>query len=219
MAGNNILGLILGAGAAYIAYEWWISQPSAAAPAPVANTVPPTIPATVLTAAALSTYVAAQQALGQTPAQIQASLNALQSAQLACVAPSTWNTTTGSCVGVAYQPPSVTQQLQTAAGAGVTTLNADQWSYYWTQIGQPAIDGTKWQTVFFPQGRPSATTAEPSMTAAQYVSALQSAGLAGYRRAGLAAFVPVPVMLTYRGRGFGGGVFTLGDLRRAGRRY
>lgn len=112
---------------------------------------------------------------------------------------------------VAYTPPSTAQQLQTAAGAGVTMLNADQWSYYWQQLGLVAVDPTKWQAVFFPSGRPPSGTAEPTMTAQAYVTALTPitglSGYQGYRRA-----IPVPTLYA---RGFGR--ITLGDLRAAGR--
>jgi len=130
---------------------------------------------------------------------------------VAAAAPPAGGTTppaTPAAPTVAYVPPTQTQQLQTAAGAGVTVLNADQWSYYWNQLGFPSIDPTKWQNVFFPNGRPASGSAAPTMTAGAYVSALQGAGLAGYRR-GMGAFhIPVPVV----------GHYTLGDLRRAGGR-
>ena len=115
---------------------------------------------------------------------------------------------------VAYVPPTTTQQLQAAAGAGVTALNADGWSFYWAQIGQTAIPAATFDTLFFPNGRPASSSDEPTMTAAAFVSALQGAGLAGYRR-GMGAYrIPVPIV---RGRGFGNH-YTLGDLRRAGGR-
>jgi hypothetical protein len=114
---------------------------------------------------------------------------------------------------VAYIPPTQVQQLQNAAGAGVSVLNADQWSYYWQQLGLPTIDGTKWSNVFFPNGRPAGGAAAPTMSAQDYISALQGAGLAGYQRGMGAVRIAVPI---FHGRGFG--KYDLGDLRRAGGR-
>jgi hypothetical protein len=126
--------------------------------------------------------------------------------------------TTPAAPVVAYVPPTQTQQLQTAAsGTASTQLDADQWSYYWQQLGLPAVDGGKWNTLFFPNGRPANGAAAPTMTAAAYVAALQGAGLAGYRARGMGAFmIPVPYV-QHGGRGFGAH-YTLGDLRRAGGR-
>jgi hypothetical protein len=120
---------------------------------------------------------------------------------------------TPAAPSVAYIPPTIAQQLQTAAGSA-TNLDADQWAFYWNQIGQPATDPTKWNTTFFPHGRPANGAAAPTMTAAAYVAALQGAGVSGYRR-GMGAFmIPVPIV---QGRGFGS-QYTLGDLRKAGGR-
>jgi hypothetical protein len=123
--------------------------------------------------------------------------------------------TTPAAPVVAYVPPTQTQQLQTAAsGTASTQLDADQWSYYWQQLNLPAVDGGKWNTLFFPSGRPPSGTAAPTMTASAYVSALQGAGLAGYKRGmGQVARIPVPIFF---GRGFG--KYDLGDLRKAGGR-
>lgn len=132
--------------------------------------------------------------------------------------PSTTPPVTGPVVS--YVPPTQVQQLQTAAGGSATTvLNADQWSYYWQQLGLPAVDGGKWNTVFFPNGRPPAGAAAPTMTAAAYVSALQGAGLAGYKRGmGQVARIPVPKFYRQGGEGKGFGLYDLGDLRKAGGR-
>jgi hypothetical protein len=108
----------------------------------------------------------------------------------------------------AYVPPSTVQQLQNAAGAGVTTLNADQWQFYWNQIGKPAISSDIFTALFFPTGRPSDPSQAPMMTATAFASALASKGLSGggrgYRRASLGAY--------------GMGQYTMADFRRAGRR-
>lgn len=134
-------------------------------------------------------------------------------------------TSTTSSSSVAYVPPTLTQQLQTLAGAGVTLLNADQWNYYYTSapplgLGQSTL--ANFNTIFFPQGRPPAGTAEPTITAAQFVAAIGNPGLSGYRASrGYSAAIKMPVVLTPKiaGRGFAGGQYTLGDLRRATRGY
>lgn len=114
---------------------------------------------------------------------------------------------------VTYVPPTLTQQLQTLAGAGVTALNADQWNYYLTQpspqgLAQPG--NSNFTQIFFPSGRPPAGTSEPTMTAAQFVAAIGNPGLSGYQ--GYKRAIPVPAMYA---RGMGR--ITLGDLRNAGR--
>jgi hypothetical protein len=160
---SPILTYVLIGGAAYLAYQWWISQPVAAANTTTSGSGTPP------------------------PA------------------------TTPPPASVVYVPPTRAQQLQTAAGAGVTTLNADQWAYYWNQLGFPAVDGGAWNTAFFPSGRPPAGSPEPAMTASAYMTAL---GLSGYKHGMGAIMIPVPLV---RGRGFGNH-YTLGDLRRAGGR-
>jgi hypothetical protein len=115
---------------------------------------------------------------------------------------------------VAYVPPSLTQQLQTLAGPGVSTLDADQWNYYYSQpsptgLGQPAV--ANFNSIFFPTGRPADNTQNPQMTAAQFVAAIGNPGLSGYQ--GYKRAIPVPDMWA-RGMGH----FTLGDFRRAGGR-
>ena len=128
----------------------------------------------------------------------------------------TTTTTTPPASTVSYVPPSLTQQLQTLAGPGVTSLDADQWNYYYTSaapqgLAQPAI--SNFDTIFFPNGRPSDPSQNPQMTAAQFVAALGNPGLSGLNGRGWARAIPVPAMAA---RGFG--QFTLGDLRRAGGR-
>ena len=114
---------------------------------------------------------------------------------------------------VAYVPPTLTQQLQALAGSNVTALNADQWNYYLTQpspagLAQPG--NPNFTTIFFPSGRPPAGTAEPTMTADQFVAAIGNPGLSGYQ--GYKRAIPVPALYA---RGMGR--ITLGDLRNAGR--
>jgi hypothetical protein len=164
MAGNNILPIILVGGAAYLAWNWWQSQPAALSVVAAGGAVPPPVsPAPVVPA-------------------------------------------------VAYVPPTTAQALQAAAGAGVTQLNADQWQFYWDQLGKTPIPATVFTTHFFPTGRPPDASQNPLMTAAQFVSSLSGAGLSGYRR-GMGFVIPVPIV-----RGRGGVGYTMADFRRAGRR-
>jgi len=161
MAGSNIITYALLGGAAYLAYNWWQSQPGALSVVAAGSGVPPPAP-------------------------------------LPVVPP------------VAYVPPTTTQALQTAAGAGVATLNADQWQYYWNQLGKSPIPGDTFTKLFFPTGRPPDASQNPTMTAAQFVSSLTGAGLSGYKHNGR-VYIPVPSVA-----GFGG--YTMADFRRAGRR-
>jgi hypothetical protein len=127
-------------------------------------------------------------------------------------------TTPATPVGpaVSYVPPSLTTQLQTLAGPGVTTLDADQWNYYYTTAPPQGLGQTgpaNFTIIFFPNGRPSDPSQNPQMTAAQFVAAIGNPGLSGLNGRGWARAIPVPAM---QARGFG--QFTLGDLRRAGGR-
>lgn len=96
-----------------------------------------------------------------------------------------------------YNPPSVVQQLQNYAGQGITNLDADQWSYYWqTDLKKTPIDPTVFGALFFPSGRPSDPSQNPTMTADQFIAALATKGISGYRgMAGLGAGTARPVWL------------------------
>jgi hypothetical protein len=164
MAGsNNTFTYVLLAGAAYIAYNWWKSQPA-------------------------TTTTTTGGGSGTPPV---------------------------TTPGTQYVPPTTLQQLQTAAGSSTAMLNADQWQVYWNNIGKPAISSDIFTALFFPTGRPSDPAQTPTFSASDFLSALSSKGLSGYRGRG-AVYLPVPRVLV-RGRGFGG--YSLGDFRRAGGRY
>jgi hypothetical protein len=84
---------------------------------------------------------------------------------------------------VAYVPPTITQQLvaiATAAG-NANSLNADQWNYYYSHLSgvSGAVQDPLFSSVFWPNGRPADMTTAPKMTAAQWVAALQAAGVTG----------------------------------------
>ncbi len=101
---------------------------------------------------------------------------------------------------VAYTPPTVQQQMQTAANTnafyiqGNGLLDADQWSAIWTQIGQTPINPTTFGNLFFPNGRPADPSQNPTMTLATFLAALQTQGLSGVGGPG-SKLIPVPVVL------------------------
>jgi hypothetical protein len=61
----------------------------------------PGIATSVLTAASQAAYITAATAAGQTATQIQATFNALVTAQAACAAPNVWSAANASCTGAA----------------------------------------------------------------------------------------------------------------------
>ena len=93
-------------------------------------------------------------------------------------APST-TTTAPAQPPVAYTPPTMTAQLAAANTTGMSVLDADQWNYYWNQLGFPAVSDTVFASTFFPNGRPSDASQNPTMTAAQFTGALTAAGMTG----------------------------------------
>jgi hypothetical protein len=67
--------------------------------------------------------------------------------------------------------------LLTAAGTGnsATTMNVDQWSFYWAQVSGSPISASVLTSAF-----PALTASNRlSMTAAQFVNAIHSTGLSG----------------------------------------
>jgi len=69
--------------------------------------------------------------------------------------------------------------LQAAAG-NVSTLNADQWSYYYAALtGRSAISPGVFETLFFPNGRPSDPSHYQQYTAVQWASIAAGGGLSG----------------------------------------
>ena len=106
---------------------------------------------------------------------------------------------------VAYVAPTPAQQLQTALGQCMTNspsicpssglLDADQWSALWTQIGQPTIPASTFNTLFFPNGRPADASQNPTMSAQTFLAALQTQGLSGVGGPG-SKLISVPIMLS-----------------------
>jgi hypothetical protein len=106
-----------------------------------------------------------------------------------------------------YSPPTVAEQMQTAANANSIIQaqggqgDAYQWSTIWNSIGQPAIPNVN--AVFFPQGLPAnaaAVTAAggkpsqgglPLMSLSTFLAAMASQGLSGVNT----KLITVPVML------------------------
>jgi hypothetical protein len=205
MASSNVLTYVLVGGAAYVAYTWYKSQPAAGT---TGSTSAPTIGASVMDAADLATYVAAQRAAGATDAQIQAALNAMAAAQVLCISPSVWNTSTGTCKKQTSSPQTLAQLLTAAAGTGAAFgLDIDQWLYYYNQLpGRTPVTGDQVDQMLSKSG-----VARSSPQSVDYfVGMLNSVGLSGF-----GGYLPRPVFVN---RGFGGG-YGLADLRRAGGRY
>lgn len=203
MANNNILTWLLLGGAAYVAYEW-LTQPASSSGSS-GESGPPPCPAPGVLSGSICTCPA--------PAVLSGSV-------CTCGSPNTL--ISGVCTAPpTYVPPSLTQQLQTLAGSGVTELNADQWNYYYSSpspqgLAQPSPP--TFSTIFFPEGRPPSGTAETTMTAAQFVNAIGNPGLSGFGNVGYKRLMRVPIIFSrQRGYGFGATQFTLGDLRRAWR--
>lgn len=102
---------------------------------------------------------------------------------------------------VAYTPPTVTQQMQTAANAnsfytaGNGMLDADQWSTIWNSIGQPAIPANTFDTLFFPNGRPADASQNPTMSLATFMQALSTQGLSGVGGPS-SKLISVPIVLS-----------------------
>lgn len=97
-------------------------------------------------------------------------------------------TTTAPAPTVAYTAPTSTSLLNKAAQSQPDyirnggQMTADQWSYIWVNsLSKSAVDGGTFDALFFPNGRPTNATDTPKMTAAQFVAALGTAGLSGFR--------------------------------------
>jgi hypothetical protein len=111
-------------------------------------------------------------------------------------------TTSATGSGTATSIPTalpLSQELQQAAGS-VSTLDADQWSYYWTQIGQTALSSDQFGSIFFPTGRPASQSSYPQYTAAQFIAALSGAGVPGVSGLGwLGNYGGIPVSAIHGG--------------------
>jgi len=205
MAGSsNVLTYVLLGGAAYVAYNWWKSQPAAGT---TGSTSTPTIGAAVMDAADLAAYVKAQRAAGATDTQIQAALNAMAAAQVLCISPSVWNTATGTCKQQTASPQTLAQQLNAAAGSGAQFgLNIDEWLYYYNQLpGRTPVTGAQADSMISKAG----VDRTKPQSVDYFVGMLNSIGLSGF-----GGYLPRPVFMS---RGFGG--YGLADFRRAGGRY
>jgi hypothetical protein len=69
--------------------------------------------------------------------------------------------------------------LASANTTGLTVLDADQWNFYWNQLGYPAVPNSVFTAAFFPNGRPANAANNPTMTAAQFVASLTANGMTG----------------------------------------
>lgn len=91
-----------------------------------------------------------------------------------------------------YVPPGTAQLLQQSAGPGVTTLNADQWNYYYQRLpGKSSVPDDVFTALFFPNGRPADPSQNPQMSAADFVAAITTKGLSGLGRIGVNRRAPL----------------------------
>jgi hypothetical protein len=180
---GDILVLGLLGGAAYLAWNWWSSL-SVAAPAAAVPSTTPTTPATSLPEVA-------PQAGTTAASQIQNLI------------------TTGNPGTTPFIP--LSQQLQlwaSANGMGITyvengntanppgQLDADHWSAIYTTVTGNTIDGTLFDSTFFPNGRPASASSNPVYTSTQFVQMLAATGGAYAGLSGPAPrLIPVPVIL------------------------
>ena len=92
-----------------------------------------------------------------------------------------------------------TQLLNLAGATSTTTLNADQWNYYYSQLGGSFPAGV-FDSLFFPNGRPSDPTQVPTYSVDGFLNLLATKGLSGLG----ARVIAVPRMLrTPQGRMIG----------------
>jgi hypothetical protein len=157
--GGDIIKYGLLAVGGYLLYNWWVSQPATTATAPVTTIpLPPSVPVTP----AGGGGAAPPPPVVNPPPPSGGSGGAPPPA---------------GGVGAA----SLAQALNAAAGnSASSTLNADQWSYYYTNTGHTPIDSSVFSQLFFPNGRPSDPSQNPQMTAAQFVAAIATKGLNGF---------------------------------------
>lgn len=94
-----------------------------------------------------------------TPFSLADLVNALKSSGAAAAPPAT---------AAAPNPSGPTAKALVSAAGGVTSLNSDQWNYYWAKIS-----GTTQTAELFPAGNRDAL-----MTVGDYLAARQAAGLA-----------------------------------------
>lgn len=132
------------------------------------------------------------------------------------------NVTLSACGGTG-QPvctPAITLALLMNGVAGgsatnIVKLDIDQWAYYYDQMATP-LSGDQVNAIIAAAGITAANRSTVTMNAAQFLalaSGIGVAGLSGYGGRGYARRIAVPALAA---RGFGH--FTLGDLRRAGGR-
>ena len=87
--------------------------------------------------------------------------------------------------GVSYSQPSLAQQLASAAQGNAFLvggkMNADQWEYILTNppLSRSPVDPGKFNSAFFPSGRPADPASNPTMTPDQFVAALGLSGMFG----------------------------------------
>jgi hypothetical protein len=184
---EDILVLGLFGGAAYLAWNWWSSLSAPAQSAPVQSTFTPagtvgTTPAPTPTTQ--TTPVSTGPVTGPTPSLVTQSIDRLPVSS----SMQTWANNNG--MGSSY-----VENGNSANAPGL--LDADHWSAIYTYVTGNTIDGTTFDSVFFPNGRPSDVSQNPVYSAPQFISMLVAGGGAAY--AGLSGpaprLIPVPMIL------------------------
>ena len=173
MAGqNDYTGLIVVAGVAGLAWygyeQGWFNSllPSTLATTPVTpvTTTPVTV-TTPVTAAPVTTPVST-------------------TSLVAASSPATSSSATSPALYLDTSTPTSAQQataqdLEAANTSGQQYLNADQWQFYWNQLGYPAIPTSVFNSTFFPGLRPASSSANTQMDAISFVLSLGSSGVSG----------------------------------------
>lgn len=135
-----------------------------------------TTPATPVT----TTPVTVTTPVTATPVTTSVSSTALVTAS----SPATSSSATSPALYLDTSTPSSAQQTTAAAltaanSSGQEYLDADQWQYYWNQLGYPAIPSSVFVSAFFPNGRPASSNANTQMDAISFVLSLGSSGVSG----------------------------------------
>lgn len=152
-------------GIAFYGYEqgWFANLFPAAAHAAAPAAVIPSAPAAVVTTPA------AAPAAVTCPATMASASSAATPASATC--PSVF-TFTGSPTNAQLTTATALAQANSSGGY----LDADQWQYYWNQLGYPAIPTSVFESAFFPGMRPANSSANTQMNALAFVTALGSSG-------------------------------------------
>ena len=206
MAKDSIFTWVLLGGAAYLAWNWWTSQPAAAAQNSGGSAPPCPSPG----------VLSGNTCTCPSPNTVVGGL---------CTAPPPPPAPTPKPIPTAaYSSTDQPWAMQIAAAANANTLDIDQWNYYfnnlanstWKGILNP-ISGTQESAMLATLANLGLQESTP-MTLPQWYWLVTAGGggLSGFARFHGMGVVRIPVPLP-GGRGMGA-LYTLGDLRRAGGR-